>query len=285
MQSIASQFLGLKRDYDRDGVPLVEVREIVSYCIELLFSSTSIESYGILDDKEYVVFTSGENKSRPVRKSIFYPSPEIFQNQWDLLVKELSRGDLNLELKSDDINATLYTAIMSFSACFDIWKSKSRKTPGTFFEIILGSLLTLVLPDHKRGKHIALPSFGEQVTTDIVFDNGSSGLAIPVKITTRERVVQPYAQQRILDSVFGVGRYKSVLLCVSETQRDDTKKGVNNICVPGTLKLYQAHLSSLSGLYYLDPPLRYLNPDVTDLVPVGDYGDFFKYELKKLLSS
>jgi hypothetical protein len=149
---------------------------------------------------------------------------------------------------------------------------------------LLGSILSAFLPQHKRGKFISLPEFGEKVSTDIVLDDGVLGIVFPAKITTRERIVQPYAHQRILDSVFGDARYKSVLLCVSETQRDDKKQGVNNICVPGTIKLFQAHLSKLSGLYYLDPPVRYLQDDILSLVPVGDFGKLFKTALKAMLT-
>ena len=177
----------------------------------------------------------------------------------------------------------MYTSIISFSACFDIWKPKSRKVPGTHFEILVGSLLTQLIPKFSRSKFISLPKQTEKVTTDIVFDNGEIGLIFPAKITTRERIVQPYAHQRILDSIFGESRYKTCLLCVSETQRDDRKALVNDICVPGTIKLYQDHLSKLSGLYYLDPPKRYTDSDITDRINVGDYGQLFRTDLNKLI--
>jgi len=68
-------------------------------------------------------------------------------------------------------------------------------------------------------------------------------------------------------------------MCVSETQRDDKSQSVKEICVPGTIRLFQAHLASLNSIYYLDPPLRYLEPDITNLLMVSDHGQFFREDL------
>ena len=108
------------------------------------------------------------------------------------------------------------------------------------------------------------------------------GLVVPVKITTRERVGQPYTHQRILDSVFGEGVYRSVLVCMSEMQRDK-QHSANSICVPGPIRLYQTHVAKLSGLYYLDPPARYLDEDVTSVVPVRKVGTLLCSDLESLV--
>ena len=149
---------------------------------------------------------------------------------------------------------------------------------------MLGSLLAAVLPEHKRVKHIPLAGLeddpsGESVSTDIVFQKGTeqAGLVIPAKITTRERIVQVYAHQRILDSVYP-GAYKTTLIAVSETQRQ-ARGGVNDICVPGTLKLFQRHLAPISGIYYIDPPARYLSPDLTRIVKVSDLQTLLREDL------
>jgi hypothetical protein len=109
-------------------------------------------------------------------------------------------------------------------------------------------------------------------------------IVFPVKITTRERIVQPFAHQRILDSVFGEGQYKSVLVCVSETQRDK-ENNVKEICVPGTIRLFQKHLARLSGIYYLDPPERYLNADLQEVISVGTLGQLLTSTLPELIQA
>lgn len=143
----------------------------------------------------------------------------------------------------------------------------------------------MLLPEYTRSKHVRIPNGNETISTDIVFEAVNRvKLVIPAKITTRERIVQPYAHQRILDSVFGAGMYKSILLCVSETQREKEER-VNDICVPGTIALYQKHLAALTAIYYLDPPARYLDSSVCDLVPVRRLSELFCSDLPIILSN
>lgn len=279
MKTIQSNFLAAKKKYDDGCSPYQEIRDISVYCIEKLIRETFSQNYGATDGKPYIALSTSQGISRPVSTNLYINNANEFISLWEELVGSLAKTG-SASISSTDINRTLYTSIMSFSCCYDIWKNSSRKTPGTYFEIILGSIISMLLPQHRRGKFISL-DFGEKVATDIVFDDGTVGVVIPAKITTRERIVQPYAHQRILESCFGKDRYKSYLLCVSETQRDDVKGDgrVNNICVPGTIKLFQAHLSKLSGLYYLDPPQRYLEKDIAEHLPVGSIGDLIKHNL------
>jgi len=282
MRHIAAQHKSLKKTYDGGGSPLEGLRDLSAYCIRLLHSDTQTLKYDRKDEKEYFVF-EGENKSRPINERLWIPDTEKFSSYWDSLLNSFDEEEFTSTLGAETINRTIYTAIISFAACYDVWKNKSRKTPGTHFEVLLGSILSQFLPGFTRAKFVPIPNQSEKISTDIVFDNGEIGFIIPAKITTRERIVQPYAHQRILDSVFGSERYKSILLCVSETQRDDDNQLVNDICVPGTVKLYQAHLSSLSGIYYLDPPTRYCAPDITELVAVSDYGQLLTQGFKSLV--
>lgn len=272
MDSIVNQHKKLKKEYDKGGSPLDEIKNITITCLNKLSEGLSIIDYGITSGKSYVVYSDKEHKSRPIDENLLITDSVQYAEKWDKFICSIDSNNHVSTLKPEsDINKVIYTTIISFCACYDIWKNKSRKTPGTHFEVILGSILSQFLPEFTRSKFIILPDQKEKVSTDIVFDNGSVGLVIPAKITTRERIVQPYAHQRILDSVFGANRYKSILLCVSETQRDDTDMAVNDICVPGSIKLFQAHLSSLAGLYYIDPPSRYMQEDITNLISIGDY--------------
>ena len=54
------------------------------------------------------------------------------------------------------INSVLYTAVTAHSCCYDLWKPESRKTPGTFFEILIGTTFSKVLSTYSRSKHIPI---------------------------------------------------------------------------------------------------------------------------------
>jgi hypothetical protein len=47
--------------------------------------------------------------------------------------------------------------------------------------------------------------------------DGKNRIHLPVKTSTRERVIQAWAHQRVLDGVYGVGRFKGVLVALAET--------------------------------------------------------------------
>jgi hypothetical protein len=281
MRQIESLHAELKRAYDAGQSPVDKLLDLALLCIEKLIS-VDIVRYSHAGGKSYFVFTDGREISRPIRSDLFIDDPEAMLDAWNEMLMAVLTDDMIIDLAPNRINSTIYTVIISFASVYDIWKKTSRKTPGTHFEVLLGSILSFVMPDFVRTKFISIPGQAENVSTDIVLGTDKGGIVIPAKITTRERIVQPYAHQRILDSVFPVGSYKSVLLCVSETQRDDKSQTVKDICVPGTIKLFQAHLSSLNSIYYLDPPLRYLEEDITSLLTVSDYGKFFREDLASI---
>jgi hypothetical protein len=300
-----------KRKYDQGEDPIDALLELVLGCLQKVKEGTKkhflVSKYG----KEYWYLSNGTIYSRPFLPALFNDNLDLYKTSWELLIKSCDPKTHTIKLDSAEINKTLYTAIMSFSICYDLWKTSSRKTPGTFFEVLLGSLISLLLPEYKRMKHIPLPqqleldesclvdevelepdskksskrkSSDNSVSTDIVFTSPdeSSGIVIPAKITTRERIVQPFAHQRILDSIFGEGKYKSILACVSEMQRDGLSNA-NEICVPGTIKLFQKHLAQLSMICYLDPPLRYLHDDLKDVLPIISMGELLSEHLAALL--
>lgn len=117
---------------------------------------------------------------------------------------------------------------------------------------------------------------GDSVSTDLVVTNteNKKPAVIPLKITTRERIVQPFAHQRILDSAYPE-LYNSFLTCTSEVQRDDKTTSVKQICAPGTVALFQKHSARLGGLYYCDIPQRYARQDFRALIKVAGLSELF----------
>jgi len=284
MKNIHKQQILAKSKYDAGGYPFKEIEDITCYCLTKLPKEASHRLQASIASKKYSVFVSGINISRPYLPNLFISSDKEFRKEWKKLINSCDKSKNLIDATPQFINKVLYTVIMSFSICYDLWKSTSRKTPGTYFEVLLGSLIGEIIPKYIRTKHISLKNFQEKVSTDIVFTNKntSKGLVIPVKITTRERIVQPFAHQRILESVYGKGKFKSILVCVSEMQRDGDS-GVNEICVPGTIKLFQTHLSTMTGIYYLDPPKRYLEKDLLQVINISSLGALLSKDLPKLI--
>ena len=269
--------------------------------------SSRYDRYGYFSGRPnvlYNVFLNTSFVSRPVRPDIYIEDFNEFLDRLTFSRNALSRGGTDLSNEeSYAINAIVYTSIMSVACCYDLWKPGSRKTPGTFFEFFMAALLQEMLPNAVFSKHIPLAALlndaetaegvpegldasdedeeeggAASVSTDLVIGSRGKrgGFVIPLKITTRERIVQPFAHQRILDSAFGRNVFKSLLVCISETQLDKKNNSIKQICVPGTVKLFQQFLSSVSGLYYCDLPQRYSSIDMQRIIPVKIVGDFFR---------
>ena len=113
---------------------------------------------------------------------------------------------------------------------------------------------------------------------DILFQPTATttGLHVAVKMSTRERVVQAWEHQRLLDSAFGSGTYRGIMILFAETKLDVRKKEVVEICVPEQWLAYQTHLAPMTRIYYFDAPARYIAlaakyPDVVTLVPFATF--------------
>lgn len=286
LDQVAAAFAAIKKSYDAGANDLAAIGDLATSAVTLLLApGTTVTAQGtaILDGqtKTYELRRYGVHLSRPIRQDLFIADPGVFASLWVEFRAAFSDQDRKVvHLATDRL---LYTAAMSFAVCYDLYKASSRKTPGTFFEVMIGAVLGAAtgLP---RGKQITLPGTAFKVPTDIVLHGLACEptLVIPTKITTRERIVQPFAHQRILDDAFGRGRYKSVLVAVSELQRNGNT-GVNEICVPGQIGLYQRYLGQMYGMYYLDPPAAYQKPTFIDLLPTKRFSALLEMDLAELM--
>jgi hypothetical protein len=305
VEKLDAAFLYTKKKYDKGGCPLAEIGRFTIMCLVFL-SKYKRQTLGVHEKKNYFAF-SGEKLSRPICESLFLDE-KAFVTLWARLEKGIVPDKRIIVLTGNEVNQALYTAVISYAAIIDLVNPDARKRPGTWFEVLLGSVLGSVFQGYVRTKHIPLPNpdaeelatldkeaevleegveaagekeeeaQGLSVSTDIVLaptDGKGIHIVIPAKITTRERVVQPFAHQLILDAVFkDSGRkYCSILMSVNEVQLVVKKKTLNSICVPGTIKLFQNHVAKLTALSYLDIPSRYLKEDLTSVIPVLSIGE------------
>jgi hypothetical protein len=287
IERVAEAFDALKARYDGgindfDGIGVVADR-----CLRLLASTgTALEFWWeeVFDGgKQYNVFKLEGRLSRPIRLSLFERDPRAFRELWgDWTAGLLAAGGGTYSHPETD--RVLYTVAMAFAAAYDLHKPRSRKTPGTFFEVVIGSVLTR-LGQAARTKQIPAldilaedvgeaeatgrptPARSGSVPTDILLEKGPSKLVVATKITSRERIVQVFVHQRILDGMFP-GHYREIAVLCSETQRDDRNTRVNDICVPGQIQLYARYVAAIAGLYYLDVPAAYADARFSAQLPV-----------------
>jgi hypothetical protein len=86
-----------------------------------------------------------------------------------------------------------------------------------------------------------------------------------------------WAHQRVLDGVYGVGRFRGILVVGTETKADTDSLKVTEICLPDQWKAYQLFISKLRRIYYLDVPVRYAAlPSVFPYIQVKPLSAFFR---------
>jgi hypothetical protein len=234
----------------------------------------TVELRSLVSGKEYFAFTDGKKVSRAVNKRLFLNEPE----KWDVFCRAIA-SNTTPSLDADTITRIVYSVAVSFFCYIDVTKQGDQKTPGTFFEYLIGHLFAWRLDANPKVR-IPVLNLDMEATlpTDFVFDLGVNRpkFHVPVKTSTRERVIQVWAHQRVLDGVYGTGRFLGTPVILGETKTDRKKREVIEICLPDQWRIYQMHIAQLKRIYYLDVPITYekLN-EVFPPLSVRPFGQFF----------
>lgn len=256
--------------------------------------------------KTYFYFSDDKKHSRPVNQALYEDgykdatdsSGKSIQNQSGLSMTKADYFLQNLknnkitDQSADDITSALYAISMEFCCSTDLITSNSQKTCGTYFEKLIGHIYSRHLNVAPSSTQYAceLDSTSIKIPTDFIFNLGPDmpKFDVPVKTSTRERCVEVWAQQRILDGAYGAGRFLGLLTCISEAKmnsesKDHSKWKVDDVCVPNQWINYQLFIAQIKRAYYLDVPNRYeqLNHSFPR-IHVKKFGEFF-FEWRDLL--
>ena len=215
--------------------------------------------------------------SRPINAGLFRASPDVIAKQWHDWTSGLGLGRDAIQL--------LYTMVMAFCVAVDLFDRNNKKMSATYFEFFIGHIFSREI-QADPSKKTTFPLLGKsfRMTMDFLFDRGPGTVKIhlPVKMSTRERVVQAWAHQRLLD-VFSPGQYKGILVIFSETKLNLRTKEVVEICVPDQWVIYQSLLAKMSRIYYFDVPGRYRTLAKTfPIIPLHQFDHFFAEKEKML---
>ena len=284
MKEIESQYkrLGNLVKYNASSDDVIEViMRIHKKCLDYISNFQKIDLLSKVENKKYFVFKSKSNQSRAINMDLFVQDYNYAENVVNRIIsQEYDKTNV------DEITKALYSIAISFCSSVDLFKTRDQKTPGTYFEYFITYWFSKML-QVKPSKEIDVLNLDMRTTlpTDWIFDLGKDRpkIHLPVKTSTRERVIQVWAHQRVLDGVYGTGRFLGMLVCLSETKVDHMKMEVVEICLPEQWRLYQMFIAQMKRIYYLDVPIRYL--DLNNKFPrihVRPFGEVF-YEINKIL--
>jgi len=245
LKAIASKKLGGEPVASLISEMALHSRQILSHVRRRTYTSD-------VAGKRYFGFSDSVD-SRPVNEAIYIDDDAEF----DGLLQSFRDGFQ--DTPANDVVESVYTIAYSVFAANDVYEV-GRKTSGTFFEILIGHIVARVLGVEPR-KKVKIPETGADLTTDYVFDLGSRRrkIHLPIKTSTRERGVQAWVHQLVLDRIFGDGIYKGVLVVAAETKRASKTGVITEICVPQQFQMFQSRVARISRIYYLDPPDAYLD--------------------------
>jgi hypothetical protein len=250
------------------------IGECVRTSLKHLQNKNRVNLRSLVPHKEYFAFQGKKRFSRAVNKALFLDNPK----GWDEFSAALSKRKLS-NFSIETITRIIYSAAISFCCYVDIHKEGDQKTPGTFFEYLIGHLFAWHLGVNPSTK-LPVLNIDMQTTlpTDFVFNLGKDKpkFHLPIKISTRERVIQVWAHQRVLDGVYGTGRFLGTPVILTETKTDQRKREVIEICLPDQWRIYQMHIAQLKRIYYLDVPVTYDRLNfLFPRISVKSFGHFF----------
>jgi hypothetical protein len=244
LKAVASQDLG--------GSAVARlVSEMALHARQILGRTDRVQLTSRVVGKHYFGFR-GEAQSRPINQALYVDSEDVLNRLLRAFRSGFRSGT------AEDIVRSAYTTAYSVFAANDVY-GVGRKASATFFEILIGHVVARVVGVSPR-KKVRIPESGADLPTDYVFDPGpnSRKIHLPIKTSTRERAVQAWVHQLVLDRIFGTGVYRGVLVVAAETKRDSRTAEVIEICVPRQLQMFQSRVAEISRIYYLDPPQVYM---------------------------
>ncbi len=241
---------------------------------------TSLTS--LVPGKEYFAYSETRPKvrsSRGINRELFTPDVDHVVNT----IAALLAGDVPDDPL--DLHTALYTAAIALPAAIDVTKDGDKKSPGTYLEILVGQLVATMFQTQPT-KSVVAPTLDLEISlpTDFVFDLGpnKSRIHLPVKASTRERVIQVWAHQRVLDGMHGVNRFRGLLVVLAETNRQSVNNSITEVCLPKQWTAYQMYIAQLHRVYYFDVPDKYKTlRDNYPFLEVKSFADFF-YEYESI---
>ena len=222
--------------------------------------------------KSYISFSLDGIVLRPANKAYFTIDSAVLSKHW--------RSNSFDQIGMATFRKAIYSIALAPCLAFELLDRNNKKGPATYFEHMIGHIFSKMLGvKPTKGTSFKIGDQQVKMTMDFLFEMESlaPNIHLPVKMSTRERVVQAWAHQRLLESFYGVGSYKGVMVVFSETKLDAKKLEVVEICVPDQWLAYQSLLTKIEDIYYFDMPVRYreLGEKHPKIFKLNSFYDYF----------
>ncbi len=229
------------------------IRQICRSTLQFLAADAErVQLNSRVPGKSYFSYRTDRDIARPANSALFIPDLARFDSYWSSWESR--------SLSAQQLGQLLYTAALAPCLGMELFDKQNKKGPATFFECFVGNLVSTQLGrEPTRTSSFRIANSNIRLTMDFLFapQDGQPGVHLPVKMSTRERVVQAWSHQRMLDAFYGARQYQGLMVLFSETKLDSRNLEVVEICVPDQWLAYQTLLARMDDIYYFDIPTRY----------------------------
>lgn len=248
MTDLRPSFVNLSRIAKQNLTTPLVTAAITELAKEALVNLSLLERLHLnssIAGKEYFVFENKPYVSRPINAALF---DEALALEKLALYEAFDWAGMGA-----DIQKVLYTIGMSYCAATDVLGKNDKKTPSVYFEYFIGNLFARTYQVNPISQiSVDIDDIKTMLPTDYLFQPPQQFVKIhlPIKLSTRERSIQAWAHQRVLEGIHGVGRFKGVMVVMAETNYQSKTKSVVEVCLPDQWRLYQMYISQMSRIYY-----------------------------------
>jgi len=248
----------------------------------------------------YVIFSSEISNTlkflRPVNRDLFIWDVKDFNAYFKQFEAILTRKNLSAKHASKIIDKTLYTLFQSFALGMDLLinPNSARKHIGNRFEELIRLVVQkLNISLKKIVLTIPYESVGKQkyyrCETDFIFSKHrkiksnnrsihNDEIVVSLKTTSKDRMGKIFLDKILMERFVG-HPIKLIAIFFNDVQRKE-ECDIGFTLVSGLFMVYTKFLSSLEGVYYIDPPpVTKLNPYNKYIFPFSKFilEDIYKF--------
>ena len=249
------------------------IREFAANSLRFLLGRCElVELVSRVPGKQYFSFRNDNAVARPANERQFIADIVEYM--------QLQQYWFDGSISAQDRERLIYTTALAPCLAMEVFDRQNKKGPATYFECYVGHLFASSFGvNPTRRARLRVHDRDVLMTMDFLFDTGDQyrNIHLPVKMSTRERVVQAWSHQRLLDSGYGDHGYRGVMVAFSETKLDSRNLEVVEICVPDQWLAYQTLLAQMDRIYYFDVPERYrvLTTEYPGVITIKPFDEFF----------
>lgn len=239
---------------------------------------------------------------RPVNRKLFIQDKVIFEeyfNKLKLIFKSIKEKQIVTEEDKIIIDRVVYTIQQSIGIGLDLLvnQNSARKHVGNRFEELIRVIFTEISVSNKRTV-LQIPyetDEGQKIykcENDLIispFDNVESTnkhldqkeIVVSIKTTSKDRMGKMFIDKILLERFVNHSQ-KVIGIFLNDVQRKEDQN-ISFTLVSGLFMVYTKFLTTLDGIYYLDPPPNALKLPYSN--HMKRFSDLITEHLEKLFSS